>query len=89
MYVAGKIAEADLWRYAATLAPLAGVLDGREARAALAGALLALGGLLPDLAQPARLLAALNAMSATRVRCDLQLPSYCQQSLSPCSHCGE
>lgn len=66
--LAGSIPKADLWRYAAALAPLAGSLGGREARSALGAALQVLAALLPELALPARLLAALNAMSSTMVR---------------------
>ena len=69
--LAGSISEADLWRYAAALAPLAGTLSGREARSALGAAMQALAALLPELALPARLLAALNAMSSSTVRARL------------------
>ena len=57
----------ELSRVAGVLAPLAGSLEGREARAALCRALAALAGLLPALAPAAVELAALNAMSTTQV----------------------
>ena len=51
------------------LAPLAGSLEGREPRAALAAAYKALAaGPLPELERPAQLLLDLVAMSATAVR---------------------
>ncbi|KAK9845304.1 hypothetical protein WJX81_002986 [Elliptochloris bilobata] len=64
---AGSIPVEDLWRYAGRLAPLAGSLGEREARTALGAATQALAALLPELALPARLLAALNTMSGTMV----------------------
>jgi hypothetical protein len=52
----------------AAVAPMAGALDGREARRALCAALAALSTAgLTELVQPAALLAQLNAMSATEV----------------------
>ena len=59
--------EEQLWRFAADLAPLAGSLDGRDTRTALAAAFAALAKLLPDLQHPSTLLTDLNAMSATEV----------------------
>lgn len=64
--------QAQLWRYATALAPLAGSLTSREARAAHTAAFDALGRLLPSLQRSARLLSGLNAMSATEVRYLLQ-----------------
>ena len=60
-------AAAELARAAAVLAPLAGSLQGREARGALCAALGGLAALLPELAPAAEELAALNALSATQV----------------------
>ena len=64
---AGNMQEEQLWRFAADLAPLAGSLDGRDTRAALAAAFAALAKLLPDLQQTSTLLTDLNAMSTTEV----------------------
>ncbi len=72
---AGAVPEADLWRWAAALAPLAGSLQGADARGALAAATAALARLLPALARPARLLAALNSVAASSVR--TALPALC------------
>lgn len=67
-----------LQSYVATLAPLPGTLAGPEARGALAAALEALAaGPLPEVTEPARLLAGLIATSATTVRRDvLKIPSF-------------
>lgn len=59
--------RAELQHVAGVLAPLAGSLEGREARTALCGALRALGALLPELAPAAVELTQLNAMSTTQV----------------------
>lgn len=56
--------------YISALAPLAGALEGREARAALAAAFGALAaGPLPELQQTAELVAGMTAMSASAVSC--------------------
>ncbi len=64
------------------LAPLAGSLQGADARGALAAATAALARLLPALACPARLLAALNSVSASSVRAALPALSRAVQCLS-------
>ncbi len=66
-----------MWRFASELAPLAGSLGGREARAALAACYGALAALLPDLALTAELLTGMNAMSATEVAYTNLPPNNC------------
>lgn len=64
------------------LAPLAGSLQGADARGALAAATAALARLLPALARPARLLAALNSVLASSVRAALPALSRAVECLS-------
>ncbi len=65
---AGAPPRAVLLSYVATLSPLAGSLQSREARLGLAAALGSLAaGPLPELRRAAELLAGLTAMSATAV----------------------
>lgn len=59
--------QSQLSQYVGTLGPLVGALETPEARQALAAAFLALSGLLPDLATPARLLASLSKRSESTV----------------------
>jgi hypothetical protein len=60
-------ARQQLVLVAAGLAPLAGSLVARESRQALCAALAAVAGMVPEMAEPARLLAELNAVSTTEV----------------------
>eukprot|EP00803_Ostreobium_quekettii_P010225 evm.model.scf_622.2 EVM.evm.TU.scf_622.2 scf_622:22710-43215(-) len=62
---AGKILEADLWRYFDTMASLARSLTSRDARCALCSAYSALASLLPDAKAIADLLNDLNSYSET------------------------
>eukprot|EP00887_Chlorella_sp_A99_P000887 scaffold5.g887.t1 len=58
---------AQLRRVAAALAPLAGSLEGGDARRELCAAMVALGGVLPEAERPAELLGQLNAMSTAAI----------------------
>ncbi|KAL4860053.1 Small subunit processome component 20 [Chlorella vulgaris] len=60
-------ARQQLLLVAAGLAPLAGSLVARESRQALCAALAAVAGMVPEMAEPARLLAELNAVSTTEI----------------------
>ena len=67
----------QLWRFASDLAPLAGSLNTRDSRAALATAFAALAKLLPDLQESSALLTDLNAMSANEVSLTGRMKAVC------------
>ena len=70
----------QLWRFASDLAPLAGSLNTRDSRAALAAAFAALAKLLPDLQESSALLTDLNAMSTTEVSLTGAMKAVCNGS---------